>query len=148
MKPVDQTVFGYPNGNCFAACVASLLELPIEEMPSIEGKGFYVVWEKWLAERGLAIADIPAGSGSWIPGLSIVTGKSPRGGVTASGKPTLHAVVARDMKLIHDPHPDRSFIDGPPTEYTVIYPLDPAAGYKRPEATDGTPDRPLQEPAS
>lgn len=30
VKPVDQTLFGRPSGNCLPACVASILELPIE----------------------------------------------------------------------------------------------------------------------
>lgn len=33
MKPVAQTVFGSPDGNCLAACIASILELPIEAVP-------------------------------------------------------------------------------------------------------------------
>ena len=32
MKPVDQTSFGFPGGNCFSACVASILELPIDDV--------------------------------------------------------------------------------------------------------------------
>jgi hypothetical protein len=38
MLPVDQTTFGHPGGNCFSACVASLLELPIEEVPYFMGE--------------------------------------------------------------------------------------------------------------
>jgi hypothetical protein len=33
MKPVAQTVFGSPDGNCLAACIASILELPTEAVP-------------------------------------------------------------------------------------------------------------------
>jgi hypothetical protein len=42
MKSVDQTTFG-PNGNCFSACVASLLELPIDAVPFFmsAGDGWY-----------------------------------------------------------------------------------------------------------
>lgn len=125
MRPVKQTVFGYPNGNCFAACIASLLELPIEETPSIEGRSFWRVWSAWLAIRGLAYVDVSAGSGVYFPGYSIATGKSPRGGLTEAGRPVLHAVVCENMNLLHDPHPDNTFLDGSPIEYGVLYPLDP-----------------------
>jgi len=33
MKPVDQTAFGPSKGNCLSASIASLLELPIEDVP-------------------------------------------------------------------------------------------------------------------
>ena len=131
MKPVDQTIFGYPNGNCFAACVASILEIPIEDTPSIEGKKFESAWDVWFNERGLTFVDVPAGNGAYIQGFCIATGKSPRGGLTASGRPVLHAVVAQNMALVHDPHPGRAFLDGSPIEFTVICPLDWAAWQRR-----------------
>lgn len=31
MKPVDQTIFGKPGGNCLAACIATILELPLDD---------------------------------------------------------------------------------------------------------------------
>lgn len=37
MKPIDQTTFGVPGGNCFSACVASLLELSIDDVPYFMG---------------------------------------------------------------------------------------------------------------
>lgn len=33
MRPVLQTRFGFPSGNCLLACVASILEVPLEEVP-------------------------------------------------------------------------------------------------------------------
>lgn len=33
MKPVDQTTFGAPHGNCLMACVASILEVPLDSLP-------------------------------------------------------------------------------------------------------------------
>ena len=44
VKPVYQTQFGMPNGNCFAACVASILELKIEDIPNFCAIGD----ENWL----------------------------------------------------------------------------------------------------
>lgn len=33
MEPVFQTMHGEKHGNCFAACIASLLEIPLEDVP-------------------------------------------------------------------------------------------------------------------
>ena len=40
MKPVDQTRTGVPYGNCMEACFASLLEVPLLEVPDLGGKKF------------------------------------------------------------------------------------------------------------
>jgi len=34
MKPAMQTIFDDVYGDCFGACVASIFEFPIEEMPN------------------------------------------------------------------------------------------------------------------
>jgi hypothetical protein len=125
--PVDQTKFGYPEGNCFAACVATILRMSIKEMPTvIVTKDFDKVWSEWLADRGLGIADIEAGGGAYLPGLCIASGDSPRGGLTLASRPVQHAVVCHDMQLIHDPHPSREFLSGRPKLFTVFYELYPA----------------------
>lgn len=35
MKPVDQTQFGWPHGNCFMACVASIMEVGLDDLPDL-----------------------------------------------------------------------------------------------------------------
>ena len=35
MKSVDQTKFGYPEGNCLMACVASILEVGLDDLPDL-----------------------------------------------------------------------------------------------------------------
>lgn len=131
MIPVEQDVTSIPGGNCFAACVASLLELPLSQVPNfcIAEGDWWEGFQSWLGRRGLfafevelsdrpTIARVPAGA--WC----IVSGKSPRG-------PHLHSVVARGAwergyELIHDPHPAQAWIDGEPRCITVIAPLNPA----------------------
>lgn len=53
MKPVFQTRFG-KEGNCWAACLASLFEVPLEEVDHCSGN--HEDWlqntTKWLAARG------------------------------------------------------------------------------------------------
>jgi len=57
MRPVEQTTFGVPTGNCFGACVASLLELdeiPCPVDPAHPDEDFwYEEWRKWFAAQGL-----------------------------------------------------------------------------------------------
>ena len=58
MIKIWQTQFGDGNGNCFQACVASILELTLNEVPHFcrdYGKDW--VWQtgKWLQKWGLNI---------------------------------------------------------------------------------------------
>jgi hypothetical protein len=138
--PVDQTTFGMPGGNCFSACVASILELPISEVPYFmepppgcehapaEPCGCW--WSgflDWLAARGLTSHYFKAGDYPWSghpPGYSIA------GGLNASaGLP--HAVVALDGAQVHDPNPNRlglAAVD----DYFVIERLPPEALHSTP----------------
>lgn len=108
MKPVDQTTFGCPGGNCFSACVASLLGLPIADVPYFMGEldepGH--IWaerlDAWLAPRNLYALHFETADPKkvlWPDGFYILVGKSPRGD---------HAVVARKGEMVHDPHPTRA----------------------------------------
>lgn len=104
MKPVTQSRTG-KDGNCFSACLASILEIPLAKVPEFGGddvwlqnvqrflgaKGMYYVQVPALAEETLATA-FAAG---YV--FHTIEGVSPRGG--------LHACVGRNGRLIWDPHP-------------------------------------------
>lgn len=117
MKPVDQTIFssedGSVNGNCFPSCLASLLELPIDQIPAFQDMSDSIWFEpfcKFLAKHGYEFVDMfyfPM-NGNWadlikqspgIDGFFMVGGTSPRSYVTAG-----HAVIYKDGNLVHDPH--------------------------------------------
>ena len=100
MRPVDQTLYGM-RGNCFSACVASILELPIEAVPSFanDDRTRWAQLTQWLTDRGLAARAIE--SGAPAPGFTIVGGPSPR---IVNQR---HACVALDGVVVHDPHPSR-----------------------------------------
>lgn len=120
MKPLDQTQFGFPDGNCWATCVASLLEIEIDDVD--DGgvdSDWYIRFLSWLNEKhGLGMFEIklekgaPRGYAPMVDGtLGILSGPSPRG-------PHLHACVGRYQLLsdgmhcingVHDPHPDRTY---------------------------------------
>lgn len=117
---VDQTKFGGKDGNCLAACLATLLRLDIDEVPGFFSDDSGTWREKmgaWLVERGwghLCIAGPPPEMLG--PALSIVSGKSPRGD-------WLHATVWRGRELLHDPHPSRAGLEGEPVDTIVLVPL-------------------------
>ncbi len=118
MTPVDMTDFGTKTGNCFQACLASILEVPLDEVPhfmTMRGDWFEH-FNNWMAERGLFTVEVSLNAEKIISCLSprqwvIITGRSSRG--------CDHAVVGRSSDdeanpgflLIHDPHPSREFFE-------------------------------------
>ena len=115
MIPVMQTRFsneeGTEHGNCFTACVASLLEVPIESVPDFSSMGhrWFPTFYRFLDSHGYEFF----GSGTikshgiksleefkGVDGYVIVGGKSPRTYVKRG-----HAVIYKNGKLVHDPHP-------------------------------------------
>jgi len=103
MKLIYQTTFGELNGNCFAACIASLLELPIESVPNFCSLGvdWLMATNKWLKSFDLWFLDtrLPKPIDlSFFYGYYIVSGKSPRH--------IDHSVIYKDSEMIHDPHPE------------------------------------------
>lgn len=112
MKPITQTQFGRPDGNCFASCVASILELELSEVPNFcaaKVEDWMIAFQDWLAERGLhAIEMTVADQEAWIEaskprGWCILSGPGPRG--------LAHSVVGQDGRIAHDPHPSRHGLD-------------------------------------
>lgn len=95
MKRVVQTRTG-ADGNCFAACLASILEISIASVPEFDdGWGWMDRANDFLSEHGVFYRRVPMSSKP--SGYSTIEGISPRGG--------LHACVALDGELVWDPHP-------------------------------------------
>ena len=122
-------------GDCLSACLASILELPLSEVPIFqphEGCGaWYVHLQRWLADRGLrslwfhtkdeGILDMP---GSWDerdgPLYFIASGNSPRGDWHHA---TVWSVDSRGCRMVHDPHPDGTgIVIDDETTYHVLVP--------------------------
>lgn len=98
MTPVDQTVLWNPGGNCFSACVASLLDLGIDDVPYFMGDDqWWQRFEAWLLPRGYWPVSVPIDDEWFPPGLHILCGYT--------SKDALHSVVARGREILHDPHP-------------------------------------------
>ena len=103
MRPVEQTILAPPEGNCFAACVASILEVGIDDVPNyVDGLWFHR-WQNWLArQHGLVLFSQESNLlRPPPPGRHVIVGvESPR----FAGK--MHAVVGLDGAIVWDPHPD------------------------------------------
>jgi hypothetical protein len=128
MRPVDQTRFGSKvvaeYGDCLAACVASVFEVPLAEVPHfaqvhgpnpLDGPVWWLAMGEWAAERGYALTyhegcvprDFAGDPSDPVERFALGVGQSPRGD-------WLHTVVIDlDGNVAHDPHPSRSGIDGP-----------------------------------
>lgn len=110
MKPVDQTLFG-DEGNCMQACIASVLELPLDDVPNFmalhrAGKSWTHTLRDWLAERGLAYVEVQFngfGTFSMMPQTyHLIGGGSPR------GQEEGHCIVGFAGTMVFDPHPSRA----------------------------------------
>lgn len=109
MTPQRQTIFVATNpkgrGNCQSAAMASLLDLPLEEVidtasDECRDEGFWQSVGDWLAGRGLKIVHVFPDEGTdALKGVySIGCGPSPRG-------PFWHSVVCKNGVMVFDPHP-------------------------------------------
>lgn len=133
MKPIMQTILSTPEepgiGNCFSACLASLLEIPLEAVPyfAVLGKDWFRPFEQLLLDNKCAYwgQHWPKGekfmvSGTRRPfpgvdGYYIVGGASKRSFVTQG-----HAVIFKDGEMVHDPHPEGTGLAKPEDIYMIV----------------------------
>lgn len=135
MTPVDQTRFGLDGkdeapGNCWQACVAAILDLPLAEVPDeaedwkpgMRPRQSWIPYQKrvhrWLFSRGLVLIEAKTGSVCyagpielWKQTAVIMSGPSPR------NPQVHHAVVAHGNEIVHDPHPSRAGLVGDANEW-------------------------------
>ena len=108
MTPTNQTIVGH-QGNCFVACIASILDLHIDDVPDLnafESGGEWVgVLNGWLATMGLVYMEctVPSQDADEFfenkDFYHVIIGPTSRGG------DLFHAVVGRKGKMVFDPHP-------------------------------------------
>ena len=124
MRPVDQTRFG-ENGNCTTACIASLLEMPIDAVPEFGEDSDNAKLNAWLRPFGLYAVTLSgpqeANGVPWYP-----TGYHMLGGQTIDGP---HHVIAFGSAIVHDPNPSPNHAGLVTREdCTILVPFDPARG--------------------
>ena len=110
MTPLQQTIFGGQNGNCLQACIASLLDKPLDEVVHfIDCDDWYKALELYMMREGYytmldnCVECYPEYT------YYLAWGYSPRG--------IMHSVVYKDGELAHDPHPDNTGLE--PTQ--IVY---------------------------
>jgi hypothetical protein len=143
MKPVYQRIIDAGKGDCFAACLASILELPLESVPNFRAletpeADMNKLAREWLKENyNLSLVCI-------YNGKEIISGEDFRviGGLV--GTPCIgtvispnfenaqHAVVGQidkhgmNFELLHDPNPNGKEIKTRPLFLQFLVPMNPA----------------------
>lgn len=126
MTPVQQDKFGEGEGNCFAACVATLLDLPLAEVPNFciaaPPRNWWAEFQDWLRDRGCYAVEVRTKglivALPYFPVHVVLSGRSPRGDFD-------HSVVGvaaecGGFKMCHDPHPSGAGIEGEPTHVLFL----------------------------
>lgn len=139
MIPVKQNLFGHRKGNCFAACVASILEIPLEDVPNFGVMdNFKLHLQEFLATRGYMVihmefflanecekGELNTAYVGYNDLHVILAGLSPR--PRDDGQKMYHAVVGVHsgfgFKVVHDPHPENTGLAAPPYGVYWIVPL-------------------------
>lgn len=113
---------GVQQGNCMQACVASLFNIPMADVPNFAAeKQWFKSFREFICAKGYVInSRVKTADGELhVPtGLHLVSGKSSRG--------CEHMVIYKNGKLFHDPHPSNEGIEKV-LEFWMLLPLDPAA---------------------
>jgi len=108
----EQTMFGDGSdgkeaGNCFAACIAAILELPIDEVPNfVDSDNSWNNVQEFLKPFGYSLIKIYIQEGNFScahSGFSIAFGPADRG--------YNHCVVCYGGTSIMDPHPANTFLN-------------------------------------
>jgi hypothetical protein len=115
--PVDQSIMHAPEngiwGDCMRACIASLLDLPIIDVPHFfeggcESRVFDQRVAAFLSTHGLMEIQLDPSYARYVmrqrrqPCYHLMYGDTERG--------TYHAVVGLSGKMVHDPHPSKAGI--------------------------------------
>ena len=124
LRPINQTICKFKNGDCFQACVASILEQSLGAIPAFMKDGednFLANLNNFGDDIGIRFIDLAIKDKSLLRDCySIACGKSPR------NPDKRHAVVYFGDKIVHDPHPFNDGIVGDPEFYTMFIIKDPA----------------------
>lgn len=147
----DQDRFGKSDnpagkrGNCFQACLASILGRPLAEIPHFYDTDEPIedqraTFQNWMAECKWVALWIPLDwtTSEWVvlppQAIVMVSGKSPRGDW---GHLVVGQVTSNGWRLVHDPHYSRAGLDGKPDGFYLVAPL-PTLSHSVPTETQET----------
>ena len=140
MIPVNQKYKHDPDagvvGDCFRACLASLLELPLEQIPHFARESataglesMMPLVEDWLAARGLYLFNFPVSPpfgyrdptreivrryGKRNPNIHYILSGATRPDADETGDDRYnHAVICHGGQIVHDPNDSKPGVVGP-----------------------------------
>lgn len=128
---IDQTEFGDQIGNCWSACIAMLLRLPLSEVPNFNtlpgdrptrraaqmrfmhdhGWTLWTLWSPEVAATGADMVINKVEHFGRVTRATTLPWPPARGFYIASGlsaRDSRHSVIYKNGVLWHDPHPDRT----------------------------------------
>lgn len=147
MKPVTQTRRGGPNvppeerGDCFDACLASILEVDIGEVPVPHVAEWWDAAQRAVEQHGYRVLYLgehkgttAAALGEWLGPVYWIAGvPSLNLGTDDDGRPVGHGIVMRGGDVAHDPSLGKRYPlgplpdDVPILDAMVLVPLEPRA---------------------
>lgn len=97
MKKYRQQVTSPLIGDCFRACMATVLQLPPEVLPNDHSPGFHGVWARFLQQFGLDFVYGGPKEAIFMGGFWVASVRS------LNYKENTHAIVMTGSKVYHDP---------------------------------------------
>jgi hypothetical protein len=120
-------MFKWGTGDCFRACLSSILELPLYEVPHFclyDNQWWWKHCDDWLRPRGLTRIELDARTDGVADFLLEIPDYYVANGPSSRLSSTLHSVVGHKCKLVFDPIPGGRFLSGPPESFTLALPTD------------------------
>lgn len=127
MKPVFQNRFGKPLGNCWEACVASILEVDLSDIPTAHREE----WEDAVGqERVYKLLEYLHSLGynlvefKMVDGEGVITMRVPSDYYILCGENHQglgHTVVALGNEIVHNPNPTDNGILHNASAYQILY---------------------------
>lgn len=107
MREQKQRIVSNVMGDCFAACMATLLDLPLEVMPNDHSEYWFFVWETFLKQFGLELSYKSAKGAIWAqhPWIASVKSRNYKNGS--------HAIILHNGgDVLFDPSPKKTYRKG------------------------------------
>jgi len=106
MKKYNQKIVDNGIGDCFRACMATVLQLPIDVLPNDHSPAWHGIWAAFLGQFGLDLVYGGPKGAIWMGGFWIASVKS------LNYKDTTHAIVMDGIKVFHDPSTKKRYKTG------------------------------------
>lgn len=104
MIPQKQKICSKTKGDCFRACIASILEMDIDSLPNPKSEMWLMEWRSWFQERGMRLDwdhEKIWREGYWIASVP-----------SKNYKDVYHAIVMKDHWVEFDPSTKKRYRKG------------------------------------